>query len=271
MDTIMSETDTVYVYSSAQGLWEKASEFSIPNRAMNYGDGLFETMVFDGEKIRFFDFHLERLLKGMEVLRLEVEKSTFEKLEPWFIENYTGQKLRIRWTHFRAGLGKYAPISNETVQMLQIQKFIIPPAVKAAASFAESIALYAYPWSRFKTLNSLPYIMAAQERVERKLDELILLDHNGKVAEASMANIFWRKGKKVYTPSLDCGGIEGIGRRAILSKIPRLITEGVFGPNDLLKADQVWISNVTGISYLEKIDSLEFSTEEWEPLSEIFE
>lgn len=113
--------------------------------------------------------------------------------------------------------------------------------------------------------------MAAQERKDRELDELILLDQMGKVAEASASNIFWRKGNKVFTPSLSCGGIDGVGRRAILSKIPRLITEGVFGPNDLLKADQVWVSNVTGISYLEKIDSLEFSTEEWDPISGIFE
>lgn len=267
----MSETDTVYLLLSNPSQWKRIEEYSIPNRAMNYGDGVFETMVFDGVKIRFFDFHLDRLSRGLEVLRLESDKSAFQKLETWFVDNFAGQKIRIRWTHFRAGHGKYTPETNESVQMLQIQKFVTPPAIKSQASFAERISLYPYPWSQFKTLNSLPYIIAAQERIERELDELILLDHTGKVAEASISNIFWRKGKKVYTPSLACGGIDGIGRRAIMSKIPRLITEGVFGPNDLLKADQVWVSNVTGISYLEKIDSLEFSTEEWEPLSEIFE
>jgi 4-amino-4-deoxychorismate lyase len=267
----MSETDTVYVYSPDRSLWVKASEFTVPNRAMNYGDGIFETMVFDGEKIRFFDLHLDRLSKGLEVLRISADEAVFRKLQTWFVEQFPGQCLRIRWTHFRAGLGKYTPQTNDTVQMLQIQKFIQPPLIKARASFAESISLFPYPWSRFKTLNSLPYIMAAQERVDRQLDELILLDHTGKIAEASSSNIFWRKGKKVYTPALECGGIDGIARRAIISKIPRLITEGIFGPNDLLKAEQVWISNVTGISYLEKIDSLEFSTDEWEPISEIFE
>ncbi len=267
----MLEIDTTYFWCSENLNWQKATSFPIPNRAMNYGDGLFETMVFDGEKIRFFDFHRERLNRGLEVLRLEADRSAFEDLQSWIFTHFSGKKLRIRWTLFRAGLGKYTPESNETMQLLQIQNYNIPPLIRANASFAEQIVLFPYPWSRFKTLNSLPYIMAAQERVDRKLDELILLDHNGKVAEASFANIFWRKGKKVYTPSLDCGGIDGIARRAILAKIPRLITEGVFGPNDLLKADQVWVSNVSGISYLEKIDSLEFSTEEWDPLSEIFE
>lgn len=267
----MSETDTVYTYLSISSSWQKIQDFPIPNRAMNFGDGLFETMVFDGGKIRFFDFHLDRLSRGLKVLKLEADKSAFKNLESWFIEKFAGQQLRIRWTHFRDGSGKYSPETNLSVQMLQIQKFIQPPFVKVNTSFAERISLYPYPWSRFKTLNSLPYIMAAQERIERNLDELILLDYNGKVAEGSASNVFWRKGKKVYTPALGCGGIDGVGRRAIMSKIPRLINEGVFTPNDLLRADQVWLSNVTGISYLEKIDSLEFSTEVWEPISEIFE
>lgn len=267
----MSEIDTVYIHSSEDEGWRKATGFPFPNRAMNFGDGLFETMVFDGDKIRFFDFHLDRLVRGMKSLRLEADKSGFEKLESWIRENYEGKKLRIRWNLFRSGSGKFTPETNQSYQTLHFQELTVAPTIKSLASFAESISLYPYPWSRFKTLNALPYVMAAQEREERKLDELILLDHTGKVAEASASNIFWRKGNKVYTPALISGCIEGVGRRAIISKIPRLITEGVFGPNDLLKADQIWVSNVTGISYLEKIDFLEFSIENWEPLSGIFE
>lgn len=267
----MSEIDTVYGFLSKDQGWQKMTDFQVPNRAMNFGDGLVETMVFDGEKIRFFNFHLDRLIRGMKILRLEADKSGFEKLESWIAEKYAGMKLRIRWNLFRSGSGRYTPETNQSFQTLHFQALTFAPTVKPLASFAESISLYPFPWSSFKTLNALPYVMAAQEREARKLDELILLDHSGKVAEASASNIFWRKGKKVFTPSLACGGIDGIGRRAIMSKIPRLITEGVFGPNDLLKADQVWVSNVTGISYLEKIDSLEFSTDKWDPITEIFQ
>lgn len=267
----MDGTDTVYTYLFINGGWQKVDDLPVPNRAMNFGDGLFETMVFDGEKIKFLQYHLDRLNQGLEVLKLEVSKSTFENLEPWIKDNFAGTKLRLRWNIFRAGSGKYSPETNDAIQTIQIQNLALAPDVKHKTSFAEHVFLSASPWSRFKTLSSLMYVMAAQERMERDMDELILLNYSGKVAEASASNIFWRKGKKVFTPSLSCGGIDGVGRRAIISKIPRLITEGVFGPNDLLKADQVWVSNVTGISYLEKIDSLEFSTEKWDPLSEIFE
>ncbi|WP_111669973.1 aminotransferase class IV [Algoriphagus litoralis] len=267
----MSETDTVYTYLFTDPDWQKIDQISIPNRAMNFGDGLFETMVFGGEKIKFFGYHIDRLKRGLEVLKLEIPHSSLERLESWILEYFAGQNLRIRWNIFRAGTGKYTPESKVGIQTLQIQKLTLAPLVKSQSSFSEQVSLYPSPWSPFKTLSALPYVMAGQERIERGLDELILLDYTGKVAEACASNIFWRKGNKVFTPSLSCGGIDGVGRRAILSKIPRLIMEGIFGPNDLLKADQVWVSNVTGISYLEKIDSLEFSTERWDPLSEIFE
>ncbi|SEF67873.1 aminotransferase class IV [Algoriphagus boritolerans] len=267
----MSEIDTIFSWNPENSEWEKATDFPIPNRAMNFGDGIFETLVFDGSKIRFFDFHRDRLFGGIEVLKMDAEGTVFLRLEKWLLNNFGGKKLRVRLNIFRAGSGKYTPEIDLTHQTLHVQDLTFPPKVKRTSSFSEGVALFPYPWSRFKTLNSLPYVMAAKERIERDLDELILLDYSGKVAEASAATIFWRKGKKVFTPALTCGGIDGIGRRAILTKIPRLINEGVFSPNDLLRADQVWVSNVTGISYLEKVDSLEFSTEEWEPLSGIFE
>ena len=267
----MSETDTVYIFDSKTEIWREGSEFPIPNRAMNFGDGLFETMVFDGGKIRFFDFHLERLRLGMDTLKIEGYSEAFGRLEGWIKERFAGQQLRVRWNVFRAGAGKFTPEINLASQTLHLQPLTCVGPVKEQAAFSEQISLYPHPWSSSKTLNALPYVLAAQEKKERGLDELILMDYRGKVAEASMANIFWRRGKKVFTPALECSCIAGVGRRAILEKIPRLVTQGVFGTNELLSAEQVWVSNVTGVSYLEKIDSLEFSTDPWEPLAGIFE
>ena len=267
----MSETDTVYTFDSKTGAWRETSEIPIPNRAMNFGDGLFETMMFDGVKIRFFGYHLERLRQGMEALKIVGFSTEFAKLNDWLSGEFPQRQLRVRWNVFRSGSGTYMPQSNEAVQTLHIQTFVAAPTIKSQAGFADSVKLFPNPWSAWKTLNALPYVLAAQERGERSLDELILQNFQGKVAEASASNIFWRRGKKVFTPSLECGCITGVGRRAILEKIPRLVTQGLFGTNELLSAEQVWVCNASGISYLEKIDSLEFSTEPWGPLLEIFE
>lgn len=267
----MSETDTVFVFSPTESTWKSSNQFPIPNRGMNFGDGLFETMVFDGEQIRFFEFHLDRLRMGIRILGITAPEVYSSDLEKWVKNRYAGQKLRIRWNLFRAGSGKYTPELNHACQTLHIQELTPAPMEKKKAAFSEKVTLFSSPWSRCKTLSALPYVMAAQERVAGKLDELILLDYRGKVAEASSSNIFWRRGKKVFTPSLSCGAIEGVGRRAIIEKLGRLIEQGEFTSNELLRADQVWVSNVTGVSYLEKIDSMEFSTEALPYLFEIFD
>ena len=36
------------------------------NRAFLYGDGLFETIIFDNGSLRFFEDHWERLTKGIQ-------------------------------------------------------------------------------------------------------------------------------------------------------------------------------------------------------------
>ncbi len=267
----MSETDTVFIYSPTDPCWRKADVFPIPNRGMNFGDGLFETMVFDGEKIRFFEYHLDRLRMGMRILGITAIGVDFNSVETWIKQEFFGQKLRIRWNLFRAGSGRYTPDRNDSFQTLQIQALTNAPEIKRKATFSTRVSLFPYPWSRCKTLNALPYVMAAKERIDRNLDELVLLDYRGKVAEASSSNIFWRKGKKLFTPSLSGGAISGIGRRAILKRLNKIVKEEEFTPNELLQADQVWVSNVTGVSCLERIDFTQFSTEKWEPILEIFE
>ncbi len=267
----MSESDTVFVFSGEKNAWIPSDRYPIPNRGMNFGDGLFETMVFDGEKIRFFGYHLERLRHGMKTLGIQNQGMNFQELEDWIRSEFSGQKLRLRWNVIRGGAGKYTPETNLAFHTLHLAELSMAPYSKSKASFSEKVALYTYPWSRCKTLNALPYVMAAQERMDRNLDELIILDYRGKVAEASSANIFWRRGKKLFTPALSCGPIAGVGRRAVLEKLGRNIDEGEFTSNDLLRADQVWVTNVTGVSCLEKIDSIEFSTEIWSPMNEVFE
>lgn len=266
-DIFMSEIETVFLKTGKGSEWAQVESFPVPNRAMNFGDGLFETMIFDRDHIRFFIHHLARLNHGMEVLNLDGSCIDFESLESFLKRNYIGQKLRVRWNVFRSGSGKYTPQSSETEQTLEISPFKPAPPIKRMAFISKKIRLFPTAWSGCKTLNALPYVLANQERQKANMDEVILLDHRGFLSEAGSANLFWRIGGEYFTPSLDCCCLNGVARKMILEELIKLelqIQVGDFLPEDLESADQIWVSNVSGISYLAQIDQKEYSTK---PLS----
>ncbi|MDI1321334.1 MAG: aminotransferase class IV [Algoriphagus sp.] len=270
----MSEIETVFSKSGNKAGWIEIDNFPVPNRAMNFGDGLFETMVFDQDHIRFSNHHIARLHHGLDVLNLDGNNVDFEGLESFLNRNFFGQKLRIRWNVFRSGSGKYTPQSSSTDQTIQVSKFISAPKTKLTAFISDRIRLFPTAWSACKTLNSLPYILANQERVKAKMDEVILLDYRGFLSEAGSSNLFWRKGGEFFTPSLDCSCLNGIARKVILEELIKLelpIQVGDLLPQELLSAEQVWVCNVTGISYLAQIEQKEYSTERLSIFQNLFE
>lgn len=270
----MSEIETVFSKAGKEAIWIPIDSFEIPNRAMNFGDGLFETMVFDKNEIRFLNHHHARLSHGMKILNLGGEAVDIIGLESFLRMNFPGKKMRIRWNVFRSGGGKYTPQSSETEQTIQVSTFTIAPQIKATAFISDKIRLFPTPWSACKTLNSLPYVLANLERVEANMDEVILLDHRGFLSEAGSSNLFWKKNGEYFTPSLDCSCLNGVARTVILEELIKQeckIQVGEFLPDELKTADQIWVSNVTGISYLGQVGSKKYSTEPELILQNLFE
>lgn len=263
MNTIVSEFETVFLKNTNHSKqWTLIDSISIPNRAMNFGDGLFETMVFEGENIRFMDFHWARLSRGLDILRLDSAEVDLSDVLSFLQDHFSGQQLRVRWNLFRAGSGKYSPACSNTIQTLQISSFVKAPRIKKTAFISERVRLFPTAWSSCKTLNSLPYILANIERQERGMDEVILLDSRGFLSEAGSSNLFWRIGNRYFTPSLSCSCVDGVARKVILDefqkqKIPFEV--GEFLPYELEDAEQIFFSNVNGISYLECIGNHKYT------------
>ncbi|MEP0712614.1 aminotransferase class IV [Algoriphagus sp.] len=244
----------------------------MPNRATSFGDGLFETMVWDGVTIRFYDMHRNRLLGGMEVLGMDVTQIHFEGLNDLLTTNFSGEKKRIRWTVFRDGAGKYSPETSRVNQLVQLSEFVKAPKLKREVGASDRTQLFPTVWSSFKSLNSLPYVLANQERKDRGWDEIILLDYRGYISEAGASNIFWIKKGTVFTPSLSCSCIDGVSRRVILEHLVQnaiSYVEGEFLLSEIEDAELVFVSNCTGISYLQKFRTKTYSTDPPEFLKDI--
>jgi 4-amino-4-deoxychorismate lyase len=258
----MNEIDTPILYYTSGKLRE--SENEKVNRAVFFGDGVFETMVYTDGRIRFAKEHGERLATGLKQLKIIPSGLSMQYLEEFLVQRFLGEKdLRIRWNVFRGGLGKYTPTSNDAKDLILVQDLDKPIKIKNRAYISKTIAISASPWSHCKTLNALPYVMANIERKEMGMDEVILLDEKGFISEAGSANIFWVKENIFYTPSLSCNCIAGVGRRIIiegLGKAGHTLIEGRFAVEKLLDADQVFTSNVTGIAYIANLEDRSYDT-----------
>lgn len=108
----------------------------------------------------------------------------------------------------------------------------------------------ASPWL-LPGVKSISYAanMAAQRTARaRGADDAVLVGLGGELLEAPTANLWWRSGHTLCTPSLDLGILAGITRAVLCELAPSLglkVLEGVFGAEDLAGADEAFLSSST--------------------------
>jgi branched-chain amino acid aminotransferase len=98
--------------------------------------------------------------------------------------------------------------------------------------------------------------MAAMFAHEQKLDESIVLNAKGFIADGSKTNLFLIKDNKIYTPALIEGPVNGVMRRHLVNELKKenySIIEKEIKIEDLLDADEVFFTNaLRGIQWAEK-------------------
>ncbi|HEV3505000.1 MAG TPA: aminotransferase class IV, partial [Actinomycetes bacterium] len=108
----------------------------------------------------------------------------------------------------------------------------------------------ASPWL-LPGIKSISYAtnMAAQRTARAAgADDAVLVGLGGELLEAPTANLWWRSGHTLFTPSLDLGILAGITRAVLGELAPALglkVLEGVYTAEDLAAADEAFLSSST--------------------------
>lgn len=245
-------------------LVESNSEvLNLSNRSFRYGDGLFESIrIMDG-KVPFLKYHLERLKRGCDFLKLKSD-SIFEqdalqnKINLLIEKNKLQHGGKLRITVYREDGGLYAPEKNSAhlameVAALENNRYELNTKGLHVDLYTE-IKKQAHALSTIKTNNCIPYVMASIYKSEKKLDDCILVNDKGNVCEAISSNLFLVINGALYTPAIAEGCLDGVMRKIILENARSHkinIYEPVIMPNDLLRADEVFLTNsVKGIQWV---------------------
>ena len=196
----------------------------ISNRAFQYGDGIFESIIYNGNKIKFQEEHWERIIEGVKGLKMEISftKSEFEEMQLNLLEanNLIGHYARMKLIIWRKTGGLYAPTESEAEFILMAQKTEKRELQKLQkVGLAHSVFLQKSAYSHLKTISTLPYVLAGIEKKERELEELILTNEDGYIAEASSSNIYFLdyENRVIYTPNLNTGCVNGVSRRYLFN------------------------------------------------------
>ncbi|GAB3940496.1 aminotransferase class IV [Spirosoma harenae] len=237
------------------------------DRAFQYGDGLFETIRYENGRIWFWSDHFARLTAGMAALHLNLSaeftaEAIYKRILDLISANtITNQTARIKLQVWRKPGGLYTPSSTECNLLITAQLgnfFSI--GTKPSVGIYSEFRVYQSPASAYKTLNSLPYVMAGLYKQERGFDDVILLDNQGNLAECLASNLFWYGQNTLFTPSLQTGCINGILRQQLLRLASQndIIVREVVDQLEILKqAEVVFCTNVMGIQWIRSIDDID--------------
>jgi branched-chain amino acid aminotransferase len=213
------------------------------------GWGLFSTLRITQGVPFAFERHWDRLRKDSERTRCPF---------PFDRETVRGELLDlIRANEFEEGTARIYAIQNRTgfyrseetfpeVDLLLCTAGLPAYREPARLGLRKDGRHAASPLAGVKVTSWLMNVWCLQEAQREGHDEVVLLNERGEVAECTAANIFVARGKRVFTPPLSSGCLEGITRSVLLEISGAAgypAEERVLFPEDLYGADEVFISS----------------------------
>ncbi len=185
------------------------------NRALQYGDGLFETMRFHHKTIPLWDLHQKRLFNGLLALGMDVPDLTaINQVILKHINNMDGSEYKVKLTMFRCH-----QTSGYQAKIQAVDWFVTLdelPQSSACNSLVLAVANYQLSQqprlAGHKHLNRLEQVLIANELNHiAEVDDLLVLDQSMHVVETTYQNVIFIKDNELITPELNCCGVNGVG------------------------------------------------------------
>jgi branched-subunit amino acid aminotransferase/4-amino-4-deoxychorismate lyase len=219
----------------------------LDDRGLTLGDGLFETLLaVDGDLIDL-EPHLARMIAGCAALDLPPpDPAEAQALCRDALAGQAGRMaVRLTLTAGSGGRGLDRPAVPNPVLFATAAPAPLPagPARLATVDIRRNPSS---PAARFKTLAYLDNVLARRQAQAAGADEALMLNTDGEVACAAVANVFWFEGGQLRTPALGCGVLDGILRGRVLTRAAALgmdVAEGRWPRSALNGAQTIFLTN----------------------------
>ena len=240
----------------------KRDTISVSDRGLNYGDGLFETILSCRKTIPLWSFHYQRLESGCRRLKIPapLEKSLLDLINPHLDQNIH-QIIKIIVTRGPGQQGYRSNSLTESTTIIRISKRVFrPPAYwsEGVAVFCCATRLAKQPiLAGIKHLNRLEQVMASMELGD-EYQEGLMCTSDQYVIEATSHNLFFVKNGQILTTDLSSAGVAGVMRQYVIelaSKLDMPVYSQQIPLSDIIHMDEIFLTNsIDGIWPVKRID-----------------
>ncbi len=253
-----------YVFYNGTYLLKSDFKISLNNRAFRYGDSLYETIHANGLSCQYLQSHYKRLVKGMAILGYKTDNNfTVDYLHKAIKGLLSRCKLfqgaRVKVTVTRTDGGLFIP-ENSGYDVF-IEAVYINSGNYQLNDNGLIIGIYndyvkpVVDYMSIKTGSSLLYVLAGNYSRINAYNDVLLLNTNKFIVEATSSNVFFVKDKYLITPSINTGCVQGVMRSQIIRLAGNLgysVAElDSIAPDELLNFDEVFLTNaIRGINWV---------------------
>jgi 4-amino-4-deoxychorismate lyase len=248
---------------------------SVNDRAFNYGDGLFETILVKNNKIIYLKEHVKRLHKGCDIIL--INKPTFsliKKNAEIAIGNRKNCILKIILSRGSCDFGYQYPkdlIPNLYFIRTSISSDKGNTTERVDVAYANYKPLGDNNLSKIKHLNRLDQCLIANElqNIKNGYNDLVITQ-NKNIIETLSSNLFFAKEiKKQYffdTPFISDFGIKGVMREKIIQSLRKkgykVNIKNIEVSNVKKYTSCFKVNSVKGIIFIDRIGKNKFSKPE---------
>ena len=243
---------------------------SFNDRGLMYGDGLFETMLYQEDGIRNIALHWNRLIKGCKKLSLpEPDIKLIESEIEQLVSKQTIRPIVVKLVITRGQSERGYKFSGNEVPTRIIALYT--QSVFPDNLYRDGIAMHlcktrlseSSTLAGIKHLNRLDQVLARNERDDSQYQEGLMLDSINMIVEGTMSNIFFVKNGKICTPRIKRCGIEGVMRQHVINQLHINncdIVESDIPVEQLNEFEEVFITNsLIGVCPVKNIEDHHYS------------
>ncbi|HEY5040650.1 MAG TPA: branched-chain-amino-acid transaminase [Verrucomicrobiae bacterium] len=233
---------------------ERDAKVSVFDHGLLYGDGVFEGIrAYNGRVFKLKE-HIDRLFSSAKAILLDIPMTRAGVMQAT-IETIRANKLRDCYVRLvvTRGVGTLGlnPRSCKNPSIIIIAGKI---QVYPAELYARGMDIVTVPTVRnlhsavnpaIKSLNYLNNILAKIEANNAGVEEAVMLNAEGFVAECTADNLFIVKNGELFTPPNSAGALYGITRGTVMELAAQLgvkVSETNLTRYDLFNADECFLT-----------------------------